>query len=144
MQTTPVFPSRRNSITNINDAVNEDLDLLKNWLESNKLSLNVSKTQSMVIGSRNRLKRIGQSENSIPALKIGEEPVSMVKHAKYLGVQVDQHLLWDEHLNVITKKNFSRNRNAEIRKKIPPITDHTNDVQESCRAVLSILFSCLG
>ena len=104
MQTTPVFPSRRNSITNINDAVNEDLDLLKNWLESNKLSLNVSKTQSMLIGSRSRLKRIGQSENSIPALKIGEEPVSMVKHAKYLGVQVDQHLLWDEHLNVINKK----------------------------------------
>ena len=28
----------------------------------------------------------------------------MVKYAKYLGVQVNQHLLWDEHLNVSTKK----------------------------------------
>ena len=28
----------------------------------------------------------------------------MVKHTKYLGVQIDQHLLWDEHLSVITKK----------------------------------------
>ena len=34
------------SIVNINDAVKEeDLDRLKNWLESNKLSLNVAKTQ---------------------------------------------------------------------------------------------------
>ena len=44
------------------------------------------------------------SENPEPALKIGEEPISMVKHTKYLGVQIDQHLLWDEHLSIITKK----------------------------------------
>ena len=92
------------SVTNINDSVNEDLDHLKNWLEGNKLSLNVAKTQSMLIGSRTRLKKIGMSENPEPALKIGEEPISMVKHTKYLGVQIDQHLLWDEHLSVIIKK----------------------------------------
>ena len=91
------------SVTNIYDSVNEDLDHLKNWLESNKLSLNVAKTQSMLIGSRNRLKKIGMFEHPEPALKIGDEPISMVKHIKYLGVQIDQHLLWDEHLNVITK-----------------------------------------
>ena len=79
------------SVTNINDSVNEDLNHLKNWLESNKLSLNLAKTQSMLIGSRNRLKKIIMSENPEPALKIGEEPISMVKHTKYLGVQIDQH-----------------------------------------------------
>ena len=92
------------SVTNINGSVNEDLDHLKNWLESNKLSLNVAKTQSMLIGSRNRLKKFGMSENPEPALKIGEETISMIEHTKYLGVQIDQHLLWDEHLSVITKK----------------------------------------
>ena len=39
------------AVTNISDPVNEDLDRLKNWLESNKLSLNVAKTQTMLIGS---------------------------------------------------------------------------------------------
>ena len=116
------------SVTNINDSVNKDLDHLKTWLESNKLSLNVAKTQSMLIGSRNRLKKIGMSENPEPALKIGEEPISVVKHTKYLGVQIDQHLLWDEHLSVITKKTFSRFRNAEILKKIPTIIHHSKDV----------------
>ena len=72
------------SVANINDSINEDLDHLKNWLESNKLSLNVAKTQSMLIGSRDRLRNIGMSENPEPALKIGEQPISMVKHTKYL------------------------------------------------------------
>ena len=59
----------------------------------------------MLIGSRNRLKTICISKNPEPALKIGEEPISMAKHTKYLCVQIDQHLLWDEHLSGITKKN---------------------------------------
>ena len=103
----------------------EDLDHLKNWLKGNKLSLNVAKTQSMLIGSRNRLKKMGMSENPEPALKIGEEPISMVKHTKYLGVQIDQHLLWDVYYY---QKNFSRFRNAEILKKIPPIIHHSKNV----------------
>ena len=45
-----------------NDSVTEDLDHLKYWLESNKLSLNIAKTQSVLIGSRNRLKNMGMFE----------------------------------------------------------------------------------
>ena len=41
-----------NSIYTINNAVNEDLMLLKTWLDENKLSLNVAKTQSLLTGSR--------------------------------------------------------------------------------------------
>ena len=44
------------------------------------------------------------SENPEPALKIGEEPMSMVKHTKYLRVQIDQHLPWDEHLSIFAQK----------------------------------------
>ena len=41
-----------NSIYTINNAVNEDLMLRKTWLDKNKLSLNVTKTQSLLIGNR--------------------------------------------------------------------------------------------
>ena len=40
------------SISSINNAVNKDLKSLKSWLDENKLSLNVAKTQSILIGSR--------------------------------------------------------------------------------------------
>ena len=124
------------SVTNINDSVNEDLDHLKNWLEGNKLSLNVAKTQSMLIGSRTRLKKIGMSENPEPALKIGEEPISMVKHTKYLGVQIDQHLLWDEHLSIITKKIARGLGMLKYSKKYLPLST----IQRMCKSLVEPYF----
>ena len=43
------------SIQLINECINEDLGYLKSWLNANKLSLNVTKTQSLVIGGSKRL-----------------------------------------------------------------------------------------
>ena len=40
------------SVSDINQAVNADLEALKGWLEGNKLSLNVAKTEAMIIGSK--------------------------------------------------------------------------------------------
>ena len=45
-----------NSISTINEKVNEDLECLNTWLAGNKLSLNVAKTNNIVVGSRKRLK----------------------------------------------------------------------------------------
>ena len=39
------------SIAEINEAVNSDLKTLQIWLEGNKLSLNVAKTQSIILAS---------------------------------------------------------------------------------------------
>ena len=41
-----------NSISEINEAINPDLAALKLWLQGNRLSLNVAKTEGMIIGSR--------------------------------------------------------------------------------------------
>ena len=46
------------SVDAINSAINDDLSNLKLWLEGNKLSLNVSKTQALLIGSRAKLQNI--------------------------------------------------------------------------------------
>ena len=92
------------SISSINNAVNNDLQPLKSWLEENKLSLNVAKTQSILIGSRYKIRAVEQPDNQKPSLHIGDEAISIITSTKYLGVQVDQFLNWDEHLVTITKK----------------------------------------
>ena len=46
------------SVNDINTAINADLEALRGWLEGNKLSLNVVKTQGMIIGSRCKLHSI--------------------------------------------------------------------------------------
>ena len=92
------------SIPTINESVNSDLLCLKTLLESNKLSLNVAKTHNLLIGSRKKLKDIENSESEKLQIVIGEEPVSAIKHTKYLGIEVDQFLNWDDHISAMTKK----------------------------------------
>ena len=43
-------------MTDVENAVNSDLENLRNWLIANKLSLNVAKTEFMLIGSRQMIK----------------------------------------------------------------------------------------
>ena len=50
------FPS--NSISTLNEKVNEDLECLNTWLAVNYLSLNVVKTKSIVIRSQKKVKDI--------------------------------------------------------------------------------------
>ena len=92
------------SISSINNAVNKDLQSLKSWLDENKLSLNVAKTQSILLGSRYKIRAVEQPGNQKPSLHIGDEAISIITSTKYLGVQVDQFLNWDEHLVTMTKK----------------------------------------
>ena len=44
------------TILTINERVKEDLKCLKIWLAGNKLSINVAKINSLVIGSRKNLR----------------------------------------------------------------------------------------
>ena len=44
-----------NNIQNINTVLNEDLARVEKWLTANKLTLNASKTEFTLIGSRQRL-----------------------------------------------------------------------------------------
>ena len=88
----------------MNEKVNEDLECLNTWLAGNKLSLNVAKTNSIVIGSRKKVKDILQTSAMKPSLVIRDEDISMIEHTKYLGVHVDQYLSWDIHIAEMIKK----------------------------------------
>ena len=92
------------SMNDINTAINADLEALRGWLEGNKLSLNVVKTQGMVIGSRCKLHRIDLPSSSRPDFNIGNEEVTMVNNTKYLGLQVDDQLKWATHLSSTIKR----------------------------------------
>ena len=85
------------NIDELNETLNSDLDSLKQWLEGNKFSLNVIKTQAMVIGSRPNIKKISDKLVPTPSFAIGNSHIDVVDNAKYLGVQLDKHLVWDEH-----------------------------------------------
>ena len=71
-----------NSIPDINKKVDSELLCLKSWMESNKLSLNVTKTQTILIGSRKKLKGTENFDPQNLQIAIGQEPVSKIKHIR--------------------------------------------------------------
>ena len=60
-----------NSIYTTNNAVNKDSMLLKTWLDENKLSMNVTNTQSLLIGSRYKIKALERPNISKFSVCIG-------------------------------------------------------------------------
>ncbi len=95
------------NICELNQVMNEDLNCLRVWLQGNKLSLNVIKTHAMVIGSRPKLKMISDEVTEQPCFSINGTQIDTVKNTKYLGVQLDSHLVWDEHIKY-TRTKVSR------------------------------------
>ena len=86
------IPYSSNSISTINNVANEDLESLKTWLEEKTLSLNVAKKHRILIGSRNIIRSLNQSNTTMPSINIGDDKASPITSVKYLGLQVDQYL----------------------------------------------------
>ena len=45
---------KADNISRLSEALNKNFEALDNWLKGNKLSLNVAKTQSMVISTKQK------------------------------------------------------------------------------------------
>ncbi|CAB4026264.1 Hypothetical predicted protein [Paramuricea clavata] len=81
-------------------AINVDLNNIREWLLSNRLSLNLVKTEYLLIGSRHNINTLEEQ----PRVFIGDEPIKGVQVTKTLGVKIDQFLTWDSHIDQISKK----------------------------------------
>jgi hypothetical protein len=88
------------SIKEAEVAVNVDLNNIREWLLSNRLSLNLVKTEYLLIGSRHNINTLEEQARVF----IGDEPIKVVQVTKALGVKIDQFLTWDSHIDQISKK----------------------------------------
>ena len=87
------------SIKEAEVAINADLNNIREWLLSNRLSLNLVKTEYLLIGSRHNINTLEEQ----PRVFIGDEPIKGVQVTKTLGVKIDQFLTWDSHILILTK-----------------------------------------
>ena len=89
-----------NVVGEIERCVNIDLDRIRIWLAANKLTLNTTKTEFLLIGSRQRLSTLERN----PKIEINKFPIKHVSTSKSLGVHIDGNLSWECHINEISKK----------------------------------------
>lgn len=94
---TIIYYSSSDSIEIVNK-INYDLSKLSIWFKNN-ISLNVSKTKFMLVrGVRASVPKI------ICDIKIENSKIENVDEIKYLGVIIDKHLNFKEHVKYIIKK----------------------------------------
>ena len=69
---------------------NAYLQNVSTWMSANRLTLNNSKTEFMVIGSNRRLGQIEQE----PSICVGGVEIKKVNVTKSLGLMIDDTLSW--------------------------------------------------
>ena len=88
-------------VEEIESCVNIDLDRIRIlWLAANKLTLNTTKKEFLLIGSRQRLSTLERN----PIIEINRFLIKHVSTSKSLCVHIDGNLSWECHINEISKK----------------------------------------
>ena len=90
-------------LDNVTQVINSELEELKEWLQGNKLSLNIDKTTSMIIGTKRKLTD-ENGENLLPNFTLDGETIQHKNATKYLGVQIDNQLKWKDHISQVSSK----------------------------------------
>ena len=75
--------------------INYELQVISKWFQVNKLSLNVNKTNFVLFVSPNNL---------VNQVLINGMPIKQVSSAKFLGVYLDEHLTWSDHVKTVIGK----------------------------------------
>ena len=79
--------------------INSELPAIYEWLCSNRLTLNLSKTKYLVFQPRQKV-----NSNLHPPLKIADQYLEQSYNIKYLGLVLDCFLSWHDHIDHISSK----------------------------------------
>ena len=82
----------------------ESVDMVGTWTNQNDMRLNSEKCKEIIIDfSRNYSLTSG-----IQSVRIGEQVLERVEHAKMLGVTISNNLTWSKHVDNIVSKAGKR------------------------------------
>ena len=85
-------------LTEIQKTVNKELKKVRKWLDSNRLALNISKTNFVIFHApRNK-------PDSQIILKFGKKKISQETCVKFLGLLLDSNLSWKAHITELARK----------------------------------------
>ena len=80
--------------------INKELGKISDWLDVNKLSLNISKTKYMIFHAW----QLKINPESLPSLKFYNKQISLVSEFNFLGILFDKHLQWNKHIDCLMIK----------------------------------------
>ena len=97
--------------------INNQLAEVYNWLAVNKLSLNVKKKPKyMTFHAINK-----NIEGLIPELRINDINIERVQNFNFLGLNLDEHMFWKHHIDIVANKLIKFSGVLNKLKKILPV-----------------------
>lgn len=94
MQTTQICFFEAKDLNNCITEVNKDLAAVAEWCKTNKLTLNLEKTNYIVFKNHQNTRTL--AANSI---KFYNQPITQVDSVRFLGVYFDENLTWKAHID---------------------------------------------
>ena len=94
---TNLFYSGKN-IKQLELVVNNEIKKIFEWFKVNQLTLNIKKTNYIIFKSKKK-----QIKHDVKITVENDQLVHVVK-TKFLGMIIDQHLTWNDHINYIANK----------------------------------------
>ena len=91
------------TIPDLESEINSDMKYIDRGLTANKLSLNVAKTDFMVISSRQKIRSLNDYTMNIHIYGV---PKNQCNQSKSLGLIIDENLSWKAHIHEISKKSI--------------------------------------
>jgi hypothetical protein len=98
----------------IEKVVNKELNKIFQWLCSNRLALNISKTNFVIFHPFNKPMK------EVITLKINKKAIAEEQCVEYLGILIDSTLSWKSQISTIAKKN---SRSIGIMCKLRPFVN---------------------
>jgi hypothetical protein len=118
------------SISGSDSSIQQAADQLVDWCKANNMTLNVNKTKEMRV-------YLGKKELSLSKVVIGQNEVESVVQFKLLGLIINDHLTWHDHVSYITKKAAKRLYYLTLlRRTRMPESDMTEVYTATIRSIL--------
>ena len=111
---TTILYSHKDINSQVN-VVNEELKEVSNWFKANKLSVNASKTNYMVLGTPHMTSVKVRKDLNV---SLNNTTLERVRFTKFLGVLIDECLTWKQHIDCVSK-TISRNIGVMNKLKYP-------------------------
>jgi hypothetical protein len=77
------------------ETMQREMNEILKWLNTNKLSINTTKTKLILFRARNK-KQLTEID-----IKINDQSIEQVKCTKFLGVLIDETLTWNNHIGSV-------------------------------------------
>ena len=100
------------SLKDINKKINFDLSNLVQWLRANKIALNVNKTDILIF--------LPEKKSLTNEFRLSGQKIRQKTCTEYLGVLLDKHLLFKDHIKTLKQKlNRENSILAKLRHHLP-------------------------